>query len=391
MTSLMSINNQKKLIFKNNLKQNVCFVTLSSFNPNMDISDETKCGVLKEFPVTLYNRKNDVYSISGNIQIPEEDINNVAAWDIHQEKYILIDMDDLLEWSFQSTPVEEESPQDPTDLTDPPPKKATELYVHNFDKSADSSIELLKHHEKKIAECDRMVELGMVSREKLVDILYRRDCDDLSWNILKCTSFTCESIEQLRDADDDCMNSIRDGYMNYIRIQRESAFKELDQLEDEVRNSDGSESDLQDIDTIKQMFRDIPQDIDLSQYKDVEQLFGFWPSLLLPTPIDTLYTTKMCSKASTMEHSECSPDIQRMCKCVDSLEADNIDELFELIVQAESQQKTKEQFEQDIKDEATNKSTILPSSLILSHAESMYHDQMYLIDLMRDKLKELQG
>ena len=76
----------------------------------------------------------------------------------------------------------------------------------------------------------------------------------------------------------------REKWMNFIRKHRLKAFEELDQLEEEAKKQGSGEEDLQDIDTIKQMFRDIPQDTDLSQYKTLEQLTNFWPSLLLPKP-----------------------------------------------------------------------------------------------------------
>lgn len=80
------------------------------------------------------------------------------------------------------------------------------------------------------------------------------------------------------------MSHSRGKWMDFIRKHRLKAFEELDQLEEEAKKEGSGEEDLQDIDTIKQMFRDIPQDTDLSQYKTLEQLTNFWPSLLLPKP-----------------------------------------------------------------------------------------------------------
>ena len=385
----MSINNQKKIIFKNNLKQNVCFVTLSSYNPGVDISDETKCGVLKEFPVTLYNRKNDVYSIPSDIKAPEETSNNVAAWDIHQKKYILIDMDDLLEWSFQSTPKEEPEGTDPTDLSDAPPKKATELYDHNFDKTVGNSIDMLKDFDKKLNDCARFIELGFVDKNKLKEILYRRDCDDITWRLLKAVGFTCDCLDDLINADAQDMVRIREGYMNYIRLRREASLLELDGLEQEIKDSDGSVDDLQDVDTIKQMFRDIPQDTDLSGYCNAKELLSFWPSLLLPTPIDGLCHAMLepCDP-DFHKHTNCSPDVQRMCKCVDSLKSSDVEELVELIKLAEQEQQSKEQIKQNVYDNLRDQ--MHPSEEIIeNHVESIYNDQMYLMDHMRNKLNEL--
>lgn len=40
---------------------------------------------------------------------------------------------------------------------------------------------------------------------------------------------------------------------------------------------------MTDIDTIKQMFRDIPQTVDLDIFKTVPDMLSFWPSLLVNT------------------------------------------------------------------------------------------------------------
>ena len=94
------------------------------------------------------------------------------------------------------------------------------------------------------------------------------------------------TVEEFATLDDDSfLKRAADKWMSIIREYRDSALKELDQLEDETKQSgDYDESDIQDINTIKQMFRDIPQETDLTQYKTIEDLTGFWPSILLPHP-----------------------------------------------------------------------------------------------------------
>lgn len=69
-------------------------------------------------------------------------------------------------------------------------------------------------------------------------------------------------------------------WIDLLRKFRKDAFEELDELEKNTTDRD----ELQDIDTIKQMFRDIPQDVDLSSLTTVEQIVNFWPPLLLPVP-----------------------------------------------------------------------------------------------------------
>lgn len=91
-----------------------------------------------------------------------------------------------------------------------------------------------------------------------------------------------KSVEAMHAGTEVMLDRIKEIYIDKIRDRRAIAFIELDQLESEVRESGGSQEDIDDIDTIKQMFRDIPQDVDLSQYKTITNLIGFWPSLLLP-------------------------------------------------------------------------------------------------------------
>lgn len=108
------------------------------------------------------------------------------------------------------------------------------------------------------------------------------------WSVIK--HFHCKyTINQLREPSDALMVELRDHYMNLIREHRVKSFEELDQLEEETKKQGGTDEDLQDIDTIKQMFRDIPQDIDLNTCKSVIDLYEYWPSLMLPKPKDILH------------------------------------------------------------------------------------------------------
>ena len=103
------------------------------------------------------------------------------------------------------------------------------------------------------------------------------------WSIVKY--FHCKyTINQLREPSDELMLELRDHYMDLIRKHRVNSFTELDQLESDSKEQGCTDEDLQDIDTIKQMFRDIPQDIDLSSCKTIHDLEDAWPSLLTPKP-----------------------------------------------------------------------------------------------------------
>ena len=79
----------------------------------------------------------------------------------------------------------------------------------------------------------------------------------------------------------------RASWLDIIRDKREVALIELDELEEEVKSqSDSTEDDIKDIQTIKQMFRDIPQETDLEVHKTFRDLIHDWPALLLPYPED---------------------------------------------------------------------------------------------------------
>lgn len=84
--------------------------------------------------------------------------------------------------------------------------------------------------------------------------------------------------------DESILTQCRSGWMQLIRKYRNNSLQELDQLEAEVAAKEHLPSDIEDIHTIKQMFRDIPQETDLLQFKTVKELTAFWPSLLLPAP-----------------------------------------------------------------------------------------------------------
>lgn len=121
----------------------------------------------------------------------------------------------------------------------------------------------------------------------IIAIVCEAEVSPIVWSTLK--KFNLQySIEQLREPDQHIMEQVKDSYMDLIREHRDKCFTELDQLEDEARAEGADEEDLKDIDTIKQMFRDIPQDTDLSQYKTINELYEFWPSLLLPKPKNLL-------------------------------------------------------------------------------------------------------
>lgn len=133
-----------------------------------------------------------------------------------------------------------------------------------------------------ISECEQDPAIDL----SLTDIIARRcdsSMDELTWEILKHFKLKY-TLPQIKHPDEQTLDQIKQDYVDIIREHRNQAFQELDELEAQAREDGASEDDIADIDIIKQMFRDIPQDIDLSQYTTVSDLYNFWPSLLLPKP-----------------------------------------------------------------------------------------------------------
>lgn len=145
------------------------------------------------------------------------------------------------------------------------------------------------------------------------------------------------SVEAMHPDTEVILDRIKEIYVDKIRNRRAIAFIELDQLESEVRESGGSQEDIDDIETIKQMFRDIPQDVDLSQYKTITSLISFWPSLLLPNEMHKIlwephirilkeYTDENYNEHLTPGQSEF---IDILSNVNDTLQLKNLLKLFE--------------------------------------------------------------
>ena len=105
-------------------------------------------------------------------------------------------------------------------------------------------------------------------------------------NLILCKRLDVDDLRNIEgeSVDENILNKCRLGWMQVIREYRNKNLQELDQLEKETTATEHNQNDVDDINTIKQMFRDIPQETDLSQFKTVKALTSFWPSLLLPAP-----------------------------------------------------------------------------------------------------------
>jgi hypothetical protein len=156
------------------------------------------------------------------------------------------------------------------------------------DEQAVTRCELAKEELKSCID-DKSID---TSPGELMKIYFTTGMGILDWEALKHFKFKY-TLEELREPTETLLEEIRAEYMNLIRAHRENSFEELDQLETEAKKEETSVDDLKDIDMIKQMFRDIPQETDLSQYETIESLYNFWPSLLLPKPDDILTTAHL--------------------------------------------------------------------------------------------------
>jgi len=174
-------------------------------------------------------------------------------------------------------------------------------------------------------------------------VQYHTDCSDV---MTLMEVFNCD-IDCLTKNDKEFIKAAQSKYLDLIRKHREDAFKELDQLEEEAKKEGSSQDDLADIDTIKQMFRDIPQDIDVSQYNTIKELIEFWPSLLLPGP--------------------------KLAQSTDWLESNPVDEKAEL---------------KDLLDDITDISEL---QYLLGEAKQTKTVPDYAANLLKDRIDKLQS
>lgn len=117
-------------------------------------------------------------------------------------------------------------------------------------------------------------------------------------------------------------------WTDVIRLKRSEAFKELDDLESQAETDD----ERQDVQDIKQMFRDVPQDLDLSECRSVRDLYDVWPPLLLPMPEELQNITWECfapNEATVMEDVvgilAQIEDIDMLTQLLKELQQDKID------------------------------------------------------------------
>ena len=94
------------------------------------------------------------------------------------------------------------------------------------------------------------------------------------------------------------LNVIKTPFIDLVKLKINETIAELDEIAVTCE-----EDDLEDIETIKEMFEECVDDIDLSQVKSITDLVNCWPPLLLPLP-DSLEKIKEClSKFNIIEDS----------------------------------------------------------------------------------------
>ena len=85
-------------------------------------------------------------------------------------------------------------------------------------------------------------------------------------------------------ADPSDIADVRAKWLNVIRKYRDEALKALDE-EEEVAKKDNDEQGLEEIEVIKEMLRNLPQEIKhLEHLNSPNDVVEFWPAILLPKP-----------------------------------------------------------------------------------------------------------
>tara|TARA_Y100000310_G_C20592532_1_gene768830 strand:+ start:162 stop:1079 length:918 start_codon:yes stop_codon:yes gene_type:complete len=82
------------------------------------------------------------------------------------------------------------------------------------------------------------------------------------------------------------LSLVRDAWLNVIRVHRDKALKALD-VEEETAKADEDDQGLEEIGFIKDMLRNLPEEIDyLKSLDSATDIVEFWPPILLPRPAE---------------------------------------------------------------------------------------------------------
>ena len=191
---------------------------------------------------------------------PREIKNVITAWDLKNHEWLTIKADDIIEVEFL-----EIANHTPRGQTTP------------FDILTNSELESEFDEDNYVK--DSLFRIKQTACDNI-------ECHETEFNnILKACNITPEEFLSIVPHEEETfLKEVRIMWMDKIRNYRNKALEELDELEEETKKNTDNEDDLEDVNTIKQMFRDIPQETDLNEFKDLDTLLDFWPSLLFPRP-----------------------------------------------------------------------------------------------------------
>lgn len=300
--------------------------------------------------------------IRGNA--PEQDASSesITAWDILKEDWVEIPGSSILKCTSHEIPLDSEHEGDDTDhlkcVNDQKTRAEEVITAHCDDPECDIDRSVL---------CDKVYKYGLHMLEAQKVFKFKVSEDRLIQ----------DDIPTQPDLTEEELDICRECWMDHIRLHRKSAFEELDQLEDEAKKEGSSEEDLADIDTIKQMFRDIPQDTDLSQYKSLHDLAEFWPSLLQPSP----YPLKVAPTGKFMYTPDELPDDDVILKA----EPPTMSE-----ARALAEEQFAEEQEHDFKELLVSINNVGELKDILIEVESNEAVPSYVVPAIKSRIKELE-
>lgn len=300
--------------------------------------------------------------IRGNA--PEQDASSdiITAWDVLKEDWIEIPGSSILKCTSHEIPLDSDHEGDDTGHLE---------YINGMCARVQEVIDA--HCDD--PECD-------VDRSVLCDKLYKYGIHMLeAQRVFKFKisedRLIQDDVPTQPDLTEEELDTCRECWMDHIRLHRKSAFEELDQLEEEAKKEGSSEEDLADIDTIKQMFRDIPQDTDLGQYKSLSELADFWPSLLQPSP----YPLKIGPTGKFMHTPVAVPDDDEVLKEAPP----TLDQAYELT----SAQIAEEQ-ERDLKELLVSIEDLNGLKELLVEAKEDESLAKYVVTAIESRVKELE-
>ncbi len=119
------------------------------------------------------------------------------------------------------------------------------------------------------------IQLTDEERDRYKTLFFRPDLTGEQMAL--CVVFEIENIDDLHNKD---VSSVKTVWLDLIRRYRNTALMFLDsELEGE-----GDSETVQEIEAVKQLLRDIPQDNTLNEFNTIDEVISFWPVLLLPAP-----------------------------------------------------------------------------------------------------------